>query len=278
MTTVRNAVGIREHSGVFERVIANVLSMRGDALVTWWLDEQRFTDPGPYDFYLQWAERQGGEFVDVAGPTSGNSLFDPEPRQFAKIPLSAYRVRLATPLGEYFSDPVLALGSWNRHDYLIARDVVRREYLRLTRYVGSRGSHLARRSWGTKCPRCTDFHTGMVADSNCNVCYGTGFVGGYYLPITLWVEQGTVEIREKHDESAGVRADTVQTARAVAFPYLVSKDVWVNDETDARWSIESKRVLAELRGVPLVLGIELRLFEPSSVAYEIPMAAGSSSS
>lgn len=278
MTATRAAIGIREHAGVFERVIVSVLSLRGSALVTWWLDGQRFDDPGPYEFYLQWAERQNGEFVDVAGPTSGNSLFDLVPRQFAKIPLSAYRVRLTTPTGEYFSDALLALGNWNRHDYLIARDIVRREYLRLTRYTGSRGSHLARRSWGTKCPRCTDFHTGLVADSNCPVCYGTGFVGGYYLPSTLWVEQGTISVREKHDESAGVRADRVQTARAVACPYLVSKDVWVNDETDERWSVESRSVLAEVRGVPLIVGVELRLFEPSSVAYEIPMAAESSSS
>lgn len=272
-----NPLPLIEHDGVFDRVVITP-HMRGGSTVSWWLDAKRFKVEGPYIFFLEWAEHPDADFVQVAGPTADSVLVDSEQRRFSKLPHSVYRVRVNTPIGDYYSASHLVMGNWNRHDYLLARDVIRREYLQLIRYTGTRGVYLARKQWGELCTDCTDYHTEMVTNSHCAVCYGTGFVGGYHNASQLYLGEDRTAVRGQRKDGIGVVTDQVQIVRAVACPFLTAKDVWVNLDTDERWSIEQKRELVAMRGVPLVFGVELRLIEPSSIVYDVALEAAESSS
>lgn len=274
----RNSLPLIEHDGIFDRVIV-IPHMRGGSTISWWLDAKRFKATGPYTFYVEWAEHPDADFEQAAGPTFDNVLVDPVRRRFSKLPHSVYRVRINTPSGDYYSSPHLCMGNWNRHDYLLARDMVRREYLSLIRYTGTRGMYLARKQWGELCTSCTDYQTDTVTNSHCKVCYGTGLVGGYHAPSQLYVGEDRTSVRSQRTDGIGVVNDQVQVARAVACPFLTAKDVWINISTDERWSIENKQELVTLRGIPLVYGVELRLIEPSSIIYTISLEdTGSSSS
>jgi len=261
---------------VFDRVVLTP-HMRGGTIVNWWLDD-RFDTPGPYTFFLEWAESPDADFIEVAGPATDGVLTDSEQRRFSKLPHSVYRVRLETPTTTHYSDVHQVMGDWNRHDWLLGRDIIRREYLRLVRYVGSKGLYLARKQWGEICDACTDFSTGMITNAKCANCFGTGFVGGYHPASVFWMGEDNYQVRAQREDQVGVRSDQVQTARAVACPFLTAKDVWVHSGTGERWSIESKQELAGLRGKPLVYGVELRLVEPDSIIYDVPLTGGSSSS
>lgn len=270
----RNPLAIDEHRGVFDRVLVEP-HVRGGSVVTWAISH-RFRVAGPFTFYLQWAEHAADEFTDIAGPTTGLLLVDSEQRQFSKFPHSVYRIRMVAGSDEYFSDPEDVLGRWNRHDYLIAREIVRREFVRFQKLSGSPGRHLARMQWGVACPQSTDYQTGMNNDADCRTCAGTGFVGGYHAPTELWIEYSELSVRGQRDENVGVRADQVRSGRIVACPYVTSKDIWIDDNTDRRWFVESKRELAAVAGKTIIWGVELRLVEPSNIAYDLPIASGSS--
>jgi hypothetical protein len=273
----RNPLPIIEHNGVFDRVVV-MPHTRGGSVVTFWLDSRRFVVAGPYTFYLEWAEHPDADFEEIAGPTSENTLTDSEQRRFSKLPHSVYRVRVTTPSGDFYSAPHLVMGNWNRHDYLVAREVVRREYLLLARYSGTRGIYLGRKQWGEICTACADYNTDMPTDSHCTTCYGTGFVGGYHSPSVLYLGEDRLSVRAERKENIGVVNDQMQTVRAVACPFLTAKDVWANLETGERWSIERKRELVALRGAPLVWAVEIRMIEPNAIEYDIPLESSGDAS
>lgn len=73
-------------------------------------------------------------------------------------------------------------------------------------------------------------------------------------------------------------ADQVQTARAVACPFVAAHDVWVSDRTGERWVIQGKQEVATMKGKPLIYNVEMRLADPSSVVYDVPLTGSGSSS
>lgn len=269
-----NPLTIIPHNDVFNRVIIN-FSTNGGTVVTYWLSPN-FNRPGPYQFFLEWAENPNADFVEVAGPTTGNYLTDNQRRKWSKLFHSVYRVRLDTPSEQFFSDPVYPFSNLNYHQFLTAKEIIRREYLRLIKYAGTKGYYLARKQWGEICSNCVDFNTGMVTKSDCLECFGTGFVGGYHSPSVLYIDDGLVSSRAQRDPIRSVIAERRMTARAVACPYVTSKDVWVNADTDERWSIEAIREIGAL-GRPLIYQIELRLIEPDNIIYQFPINNDSSS-
>ena len=270
------ALAIVHHSGAFDRVVFTP-SVRGGTIAAYWLDQTTEAE-GPYDFYLEWAEHPEADFIEVAGPSDSGVLVDGTARRYSKLQHSVYRVRLDAATGTYYSDEMYATGNLNRHDFLIAREIVRREYLALASYTGTQGMLLARKQWGELCPRCTDYDTDMPSDAHCPVCYSVGFTGGYHNLSTLWFGEERIGLRAARQDGVGVRADQKQAVRAVACPFLTAKDVWVNLSTDERWSIESKQELASLRGKPLIYGVEIRLIEPGNIAYDVPLTEVTSSS
>ena len=162
---------------MFDRVLVTP-TITGSTLVTFHVDTQRFTEPGPWNFYLEWAENPHANFIQVAGPTTGSMLEDTEQRRFSKLPISVYRIRLEDANGvAHYSQPNLLGGDLNRHMWLLSKDIVRREFLRLQRFAGTPGKYLARKHWGELCSNCLDHNTEMVTNENCTECYGTAFQG-----------------------------------------------------------------------------------------------------
>lgn len=55
-------------------------------------------------------------------------------------------------------------------------------FKRTLRYNATPIAILKKRRWGPRCPKCFDKRTKEVIRPNCPVCWGTGFVGGYWAP------------------------------------------------------------------------------------------------
>lgn len=260
---------------IFDRVVVSHL-IRGMTRVMWEL-LPTFTDPGPLVFQLQvgaTANNDADDWIDVGLPITDQYIaFDPEQRVWGKLNFTHYRIVLTTPLGVYYSTPTAGMGTLDRRSWKLARETVR---IRLRAMqigtAGQRGFLLKRRWTGLDCPRCLDYQTKEVRDPACPDCYGTGKKCGYYYPMScIWAE---LSPRVRHTEldggqSRGTIDDVVVSSTMLMTELLAEDDIWVSDRTDDRYFVHKVQHTEEMRGVPLVATVELRLIPFSHVVYTI---------
>lgn len=260
---------------IFRQISTQVVTT-GGTQVSWELSPH-LRHPLPYRYRLQLAECNGGFEPNAAwiyvGAAEENvwTLTDPSQRWYANDRTVAYRVELTTPVGVYYSPPVPPLGGLNRRDVNIARNILRLEML--AHKLGSRKGFLYKRKLcGEVCVGCCrDAMTGQVTDSQCEICFGTEYVGGYYTPIPAVFANTDPTGREPRLDPARGNTDEVWTrGRMPGLPPLLTRDIFVDERTDERWVLGQVRTLAEMRGIPLVYSVELKLLPASDIVYQLP--------
>ncbi len=262
---------------VFDRVHVSYL-IRGMTRVLWDL-LPTFGDPLPLEFQLQAgqsANPDADDWADVGLPVVNvYYAIDPDQHVFGKNNFTHYRVKLTTSLGTYYSAPEAKRGVLGQRDWLNARERVRIKRV-VFRYgpSGQMGYLLKRRVTGYVCPVCTDFMTSEVRDPDCPQCYGSGFQCGYFFPMScVWASLSPV-IRRTHLDAGQARGtidDITVKAEMLQTELLGEADVWVAAKTDERWYVHTVANTAEIRGVPIVADVELRLIPFSSSIYTIPI-------
>lgn len=263
---------------VFQQVSVDFM-VAGVSRITWEL-QNNFTGPKPWSFQLQvgnTANPLADDWLDV-GPSVTNTFVaeDQERRAFGKQMVTHYRVVLTDGNSTvYYSQPATTLGNLSTHDWIIAREHIRQENLRLQEFAGQNGYLLKRRRHGTLCPRCLDPYTGDVLDSTCGICKGTRFTHGYYRAIPCQFADLTNTSQEEdfsndaagwsmptHNKLQGVFVGTVQ---------LETGDLFVDAASDMRYFISIDSVLVRVRGVPVSLQATLEQLEFGNVVYTIPL-------
>lgn len=241
----------------------------------WWQLEPLFNDPGPYVFQLQYGNTgipDSPDWHNVGSPLlDGYMAYDAEWRHSGGDLLTHYRVTLTTPKDTYVSQPVPCFGELNERDWLMAREVIRREQLR-HKYVSVAGFLLKPYRFGRPCKRCRDTLTQEVLDSNCPICNGTGFEVGYHpaLPMQCWDLSPQTIVEQQDNEVKGTTRENAEVqARVIGWPAINRNDIWVNGKSDERWLVHSIQVAAALRGVPLIYNIQMGLIPFSSPIYEL---------
>jgi len=171
----------------------------------------------------------------------------------------------------YVSQAANCYGDIPEKDWLIAREIIRKEQLRF-KYVAVPGYLLKPFRFGKPCRRCRDQLTQEVLDSDCPVCNGTGFEVGYHPPLSLqcW-DLSTQTIQEDVDAQfkGMTRNNPYITARLVGFPAINKSDIWVNGSSDERWLVETIQIAAAIRNVPIVYQVKMGLLPFSNTAYAI---------
>lgn len=264
-----------ECESVFDRVVVSHI-IRGPTLINWEL-LNTFIDPGPLEFQLQVgasSNPDADDWEDVGLPVINQYFaYDDEQRVWGKRNWTHYRLKLTTPVGLYYSTPTGGMGTLGRQDWLKAREIVRQR--RLAYRVGTAGQdgYLLKRRWtGEKCPTCLDYQTEEVRNPACPDCYGTGFRCGYYYPMScVYAELSPRSYRTELDggQSRATVDDIVVKAEMLAITLMGEEDVWVAAKTDDRYYVHRVTHTAEVRGVPLIASVELRLVPFSSVIHTI---------
>lgn len=261
---------------VFDRVHVDFMNI-GETRVTWSLSP-RFRGNPPYTFQLQVGQTGNplaDDWQDVGSPVVDAFMAtDVSRRWFGKVQTPHYRVVLRTATNEvYVSPPATVLGDLNWREWRLAQEIIRKEKLRHRWFASVPGFLLKQRRDGARCSRCIDRLTGEPKDSRCPLCYGTGWLGGYFKPLPLtYADVDLGQIKEQRQlQAAGMTAPVVVTARFIGAPQLYAQDVWVNSKSDARYIIHTVKPTAHIHGVPLVLMAELRLLPPDDVVYSIPV-------
>lgn len=257
----------------FRRVAVDNM-VRGVTRV-WWQLEPTFNEPGQRIFQLQVGNtglRDAGDWRDVGTPvTDGYLAYDDAWRNFSGDLLTHYRVTLTTGNDIYVSQAVSCFGELAERDWVLSREVIRKEQLR-HKYVSVDGYLLKPYRFGRPCTRCRDPLTGETLDSNCPVCNGTSFEVGFHppLPMQCWdLSPQTIYEDQDINVKGTTRENAEVTARVVGFPALNRNDIWVNGTSDERWLIHKIQVAAAMRGVPLVYNVTMGLIPFSNPIYAI---------
>lgn len=245
----------------------------------WWELDRQFRDMMPYMFQLQ-AGNTGNpnatDWINV-GTAGMNTFFaeDDEHREgnYGKSLITHYRVVLTSGSGhKYVSLPVHTFGELQEKDWVLAREIVRKEKLR-HQLVSVEGFLLKRMRFGEKCESCIDPLTGGILDSKCPECNGTGFKVGYHPPTPLAVDMNPEAVIDllKGTETPGPTTIVDDQMRILGFPALAKHDVWVDGKSDQRWILHEIANMAEWRHVPLVVTAKIKLLPFTDQVYKIPV-------
>jgi len=260
---------------VFERLQVNTF-LKGDSTLYWKLRSD-FNEPGPYNFFVDLARSGGDDWTTLnkLAVVDDCQYTDPNQYVWGKETDYYYRVRLVLEDGRvFYSQPERPAGAWDKEDWLRAREIIRKEYLLQTKFVGSEGWLLKRRNWGPKCPSCLDYDTEMISQSNCPMCFGTGVLGGYYPGIQYWITSGLHGRSLDRKPQQGMTNDQDQQVRGIAYPFIDTGDMWVNKNSNEIWHIRLIQNIAKIREVPIIYQLAIRKVPTTDIIYTFPVPGG----
>lgn len=258
----------------FSRLVVSYLH-RGQTEVFYELD-QEFIGEHPFTFTLQVSDvlNKVSNWRDVGEPVIDEySIVATGFRPVGKLNRAAFRVKLETADAQTkYSDPVGVAGTLSRQDWLLAQSLLRQHQLQLRNSPGGQmGYLLKRRITGELCPDCSNYLTQEVEDPNCHTCWGTGRKCGFYYPMScVWadIDPKTYRAYLDNGQARGTIQDITIRAKMVNTWMLGEGDVWVNAVTDDRYYVHTVQNLVEIRGVPLVANVELRVPPYTDVIYD----------
>jgi hypothetical protein len=258
---------------VFHRVFVTV-APDNSKLIEWQLDDSFKPATSTFRFYVE-VSRAAGEWtrLNPTAPVIDDCLFvDPTRYRYNLTNDVFYRVVLddGGP-EELVSKPEGTMGVLSRHNFLIMRDIIRKEYLRLQKFGGELGWLLKRRKSGALCPTCRDHDTGTVVTSQCTTCFGTRYVKGYYNAYPFFTELGGTASGEDVTMPAATNNQKARQVRAVAYPRMDTYDIWVDGDKNKRYFVRKVEDAASMGGKPLIYVAQFREIPTTDISYQVPL-------
>ena len=230
-----------------------------------------FNDPMPWEFTVQRGLSPDGPWEDISDPVinilrcdvsgcfltnKGNTLY--------------FRLKLKTDRGIYFSDYVTPYGDLDRREFLIAREIMRKEVLYCKTWSGVLSDLYLLNESGSKCSHCIDPITGQVRDSHCLYCFGTGKEPPYFGPYSCWASFSTDDHHTKqHGQDGGTIEPKKFTVRLIGTPTLNKNDILIDPRSDKRYYINTVSVITEIRRIPIIQMLSVSEASLSDVIYKL---------
>jgi hypothetical protein len=171
-----------------------------------------------------------------------------------------------TPLE--FSEPVT-------HRNVERVDWIWREAMRRNNFIleqgGERVKVFIKKTSGEKCFCCRDARTldySKQPNSRCELCFGTGFVGGYEGPYDMIISPDDNE-RAVRQTPTGRHLEHVQDVFTNVSPMLTQRDFIVK-QSNERYSIGPVRK-PSVRGVALQQHFQIRYLDEKDIRYTVPL-------
>jgi hypothetical protein len=255
----------------------DVIAAPEGQLIEWRVNPE-YTFVGDYqEFFVEFAVA-GGDWkrLNITPILNETAYVDTEIRRFNLNDDNSYRVIVRDVIGtgyeEEASIPALVNGNWNWRDWRLARDIIRKEYLALTRYTGTPGYLLKERPIGVPCPVCREYDIGAPSTAQCPNCRGTGLVNGYYDAVPFYIALGEQQRNFDKTQDNGLASGShLRTGRCIMYPRIEQDDIWVEAQTNIRYAVQAVQLASVLRGKPLVANVSLRVVSGvDHIIQEIP--------
>lgn len=210
-----------------------------------------FDDPGPWTFVVQRGHTSEGPWETISPELENVVAWMDEGGKdlYGKSDVLHFRAVLSTPRGRYFSHPMHPYGDLPRREYLLAREIMRREALRARILAGVECDVYVRSTFGPKCTHCIDPVTGDVRDSHCRHCMGTGRDPAYFGPHRMMLSFSTDSSHAKRNSNDGTHETRAFEAIAIGNPVLKKGDVVIDRAQDKRYVVGVASVVSEVRRV-----------------------------
>jgi len=248
-----------------------ILPYHGQGFVYRWELNESFSAPPPYAFVVQMAPTPSGPWKSISGSLIDTYYWADERKPVGKTASRNYRVVMVDGDGaSYASESVMPFGDLGLREFLIAREILRKEELNARMMAGTRGQVWISAEYGTKCPKCLDPITGQVRDSHCRRCHGTGFVPSHYGPFDMWLSFSQSQHGMSHDEVGGTKDDKPFSVRAIGTPRLKKNDVLRDVASGKMYYIQSVANAAEIRRIPIVQQLTVSEAATTDQCYDLP--------
>lgn len=235
-----------------------------------WEILESFNESPPWTFFIEEAASPTGPWISIAGPIVDTFFYkEPWHRLINKSSVLYYRVRMIVGDNVYFSGVVQPYGDLDRKDFLIAREIMRKEVLHMKGMAGTAGRLYTVATFGPRCRKCVDPVTGEVRNSKCKDCFGTGRMHPYFGPYDAWMTFSEDKQHIKQDDGMGTFEHKLFNVRLVANPVVKKNDVIVDLASDKRYYVNQASVVAEIRRIPIVQMLAVSEAPVSDKVYSI---------
>jgi hypothetical protein len=129
---------------------------------------------------------------------------------------------------------------------------------------------LKRRKWGTRCTTCYDPVTKAILEEHCPECWGTGFVNGYWDPVTTI---GRIYPPSNIDVQTTPRSTKESSNHLITLtdiPYLEDQDLIIERDANKRFMVR-RQTQTELKRRTVHQQVTASYIEHGAVEYEIPV-------
>ena len=236
-----------------------------------WAVAPEFAVPGPWSFWVQSGATDHGPWTDMSPELLDQFAWQYEGEMLVpKDQVLFFRVKMVATGTEYVSSIRTPYGDLSRRDFLQAREIMRNEAVQAKQKTGILGQLWSKSIFGKPCPACTDPITHDVINPDCEVCDGTGIIGGYHGPYSAWMTFSPAQRnKQMKPDGMGIGEDYVFQVRMIGCIHVKKDDVLVDPRTDKRYYVNSVSNIMELRRVPLIQMVEAREAPTSEQIYKL---------
>lgn len=212
-----------------------------------------FNDEGPWEFSIQESMAPKGPWKTISPKLENVFVWKEEDRKpINKANALYFKVVMKTPEGKYESPAIQPYGVLGRRDFLIAREVMRQSVIHSRGMAGVECDVYIVSTFGPKCQECLDPITGMVRDSHCSHCLGTGRDPAYNGPYRAWANFSEDNQHKTSTDQNGTVEQKMFQVTLVGNPVVKQGDVLIVPTTDKRYYVNQASVTTELRQVPIL--------------------------
>lgn len=218
-----------------------------------------------YDIYILRSQFQEGPFVQIAGPLNNVFTFQDNTTPIEHKTLKIfYKLKIINRLTNETLE--VAPKTNIAPPDLTALEIIRQENKLFRGFIGKKCWIFQMRKYG-QCT-CYDKTLKRTTISNCRLCYGTGFLGGYSSPIEQYIQidpsDKTIQAGQNINQICKITA-----ARLINYPIINPNDIIIESE-NLRWIVISVKQTERLRH-PIRQELTLKEAFDTDIIYKLPI-------
>ncbi|MFC1453581.1 hypothetical protein ACFLQL_00185 [Verrucomicrobiota bacterium] len=230
-----------------------------------WEVEQECAIAGPWTFSIEESESGIGDWKKITPDLVNTFAYqETDKRYFPKAKVFHFRLKMVADQGTFYSPTIDPTWQLDRHDFLIVREMMRKELLQQKNASGVLVDIFVKTIMGPKCT-CLDPITGDVLNPNHAECHGTGQIPGYFGPYNTWCTFSPLKrARQFKEDNTDINYDDKLNGRMISVPELKKLDIIVDKASDKRYYIDAINNELELRRLPVVQTMVLKIISNSN--------------
>lgn len=148
----------------------------------------------------------------------------------------------------------------------VGLELIRKKNVYLRTQTGMPVLLYVRKTFGQRCPNCWDEMKQRCSKAHCEVCYNTGFLGGYWKPVEMYINEMTPkqEPASVQGQSSSINIQ-IETSN---FPDISSSDLIVYPQTGKRFRVANKTKNTRLGSI-ISQFVAITSVNPSDIDYLI---------